>query len=587
MLPRRFTQSKAASGFMAALLVSAPFIAKLSVEGLTPDAYWFILIQPVFILMSLSRERGFLFTATTGASFLSSFNGNPTILAIASSAAFLGFLAFYVKNRGDVKKTVTLTLLFYTPLYIVNPYSLVPLATIVAGFTVCLLRESARIGRSRVEVRQVEKTVYVGAHVNYLVTIKCPGFFEYKVFTDRNEVRSGSGVNRVELELAVKALKVGVNKANVEVVVRDGKGLASTVHGPYVLEYTVIIKATQLLKEAEKILREYARYIVVPRILVVRLGGGGAGEYEAGRGPAQGGLGYGSTGEGFSGGEKGVGIEGGEILKEQFALSPGLDTRDSAVMQSEGEVVESSSNTSTWGKQYLQSRFYLATKMMREVAEYVSKIIAQSRIGDYMGVREYAPGDNPHLIHWKRSLRLELEESLYIRLFTSEVEGGGGRGLGERIVYLDLAAANPLELDLLVTTAYGELISGLRGNGGLTNIHFFVKIPGEELYYIPGRIIDVLAAFNNIIRKHSVKALYDYSTWSRMRTIKLGEATGFVGELEDYYKGLATGLVEVFKSKAGGVKSVTMIFSKSLAYKYGVIAAVLRDSGFFVNLPGG
>ncbi len=586
MLLGQFTRSKAVKGFTAVLLVSAPFIARLGVEGLTLDAHWYIAVLPVFILMALSRDSRLLFAAATGASFLSSFNGNPVILIAASTTAFLGFLTLYAKDRGSIRKTVAVTLFFYTPVLIVNPYSLVPLTAVVACFTACLLRESARVGRSRVEVKQAGKTVYAGGQVNYHVSIKCPGFFQYRVLADGREVESGSAVNQADLELAIKALKVGVNETFVQVVVSDGKGLASTVHGPFVLQYTVMVKAVQLLREAERILKEYARYIATPRILVVRLEkGGGAGEYGAGEHLVPDELGHGSLGRGLTGGGEGPGT-GGEDLEEQASLPAGLDTLYLGTMQHGNEETEPSSKASIMGKQRLRSRFLLAAKMMREVAEYVSKMLAQSYTGDYAGAREYSPGDNPYLIHWKKSLKLELEESLFIKLFTKEAEGGGGRGLGEKIVYSDLTAANPVELDLLVTATYVELLSGLRGNGGLSSVHFFVKIPGEELYYIHGGILDVLAAFNSIFRKHGVKALHDYSTWSRTRTIKLGEATGFVGELEDYYKGIGAGLADAFKSRAPGVRNVTLIFSKPLAYKYGVVATVLRDNGYFVNLPG-
>jgi uncharacterized protein (DUF58 family) len=219
---------------------------------------------------------------------------------------------------------------------------------------------------------------------------------------------------------------------------------------------------------------------------------------------------------------------------------------------------------------------------VKAVEATIARIVAKAYVGEYVGVREYIPGDNPKTIHWKKSFRRELVEDLYVKVFSSQPEEGGG-GRGVRIVYADLASTSPSELDMLISTVYSLLLRELESGKPFTTIHLFIAIPGEGLHHIYGKLVDVVAALNTLIAKYGVRALYDYETWRRTRTIVLGEAQGFISQLEEYYKALGLAVADAVKNEVGVGGPITLIHSNALAYKYAVVARILRDSGFIVS----
>jgi len=218
-------------------------------------------------------------------------------------------------------------------------------------------------------------------------------------------------------------------------------------------------------------------------------------------------------------------------------------------------------------------------RLIREVEAKVSHHTSTGYFGEYMGIREYKPGDNPRAIYWKKSLKRESLEDLYVKVYAKE---SANISSGARVLLADLTATNPIELDVLLSALYGELLSEISRERPLTQVHLFVKIPGEEPLYISGKVVDVVVALNTIIQKHNIKALYNYETWRRSRTIRLGESTGFISGLENYYRALGLAFAEVVKSRVGRKAAIQLIYSNALAYKYSIISQVLKDSGFMV-----
>jgi hypothetical protein len=178
-------------------------------------------------------------------------------------------------------------------------------------------------------------------------------------------------------------------------------------------------------------------------------------------------------------------------------------------------------------------------------------------------------------------LRRELLEDLYVKIYSAEQVGGGG-GAGTRVILADLTAVNPIELDTLLSALYGELLYELAGEKPLTRVHLFLKIPGEELIYVSGKVVDVVVALNTIIQEYDVRSLYNYETWGRTRSIKLGESVGFISELENYYRAIGLAIAEVLRSNTGGKTAVQLIHSNAMGYKYAIVKRTLRDAGFMV-----
>jgi hypothetical protein len=80
--------------------------------------------------------------------------------------------------------------------------------------------------------------------------------------------------------------------------------------------------------------------------------------------------------------------------------------------------------------------------LMGKIQAAISYYASKAQRGDYSGVREYEPGDNPKMIHWKKSLRRELLEDLYVKIYSAEQVGGGG-GAGTRVILADLTGSKP------------------------------------------------------------------------------------------------------------------------------------------------
>lgn len=412
----------------------------------------------------------------------------------------LGFLVLYLESSTSILSNILISLVAFTPVYIVIPLSLIPILTIIVLVVVLSIREYLRLGRSNVEVFLDSKVAYLGDLVKYRVIITCPGLFKYSVLDEDKSVVRGLATSRVTLDLTFRGDYLGVNERNISVLIEDVRGFARLVHGPYTLSFRVLARISGLLKRAEKLIEKYAMYLSTPR-----------------------------------------------ILKVSFE-----------------------SLTTSWT---------IPLRLIREVEIEASRFTSRAYFGEYMGIREYEPGDNPRAIYWKKSLRREFLKDLYVKVYARE---STSTSKGARVILADLTATNPVELDVLLSALYGELLSEVSREKPLIQVHLFIKIPGEELLYISGKVIDVVVALNAIIQKHDVKALYNYETWRRARIIKLGESIGLISDLENYYRALGLALVEIIKSKVGRRTTVQLIYSNALAYKYTIISQALKDSGFIV-----
>lgn len=547
------------------LLLLALIIASVLVKALLGGVGIHIFVYILIVVLIAVGKPWHALISATAFSTVYTLNGELLELFLASTSSLLGFLVLYAEGRSGTPRLALASLLLFTPIYIVNPRALIPVATIASSMLIAVAREYMRLGKSYVELRRCSKTVYIGEATSYEVVIKCPGLFKYTVLESGRSIAFGKAIDGAEVDLLVKASHLGAGSSSISVVIEDIRGLARVTHGPYTLSYTVLARASAFMKRAEKVLEKYVAYLAVPRVVKLLIGFPGLGEVGGTR-PA----GIGAVGTaGMGAGVRGLGLETQPLKAQAVGTAVGVGV---------GGVGRSAPAEEK--KSFV--RRAPAIHIVKAVEATIARIAARAYVGEYVGVREYIPGDNPKTIHWKKSFRRELVEDLYVKVFSSQPEEGGG-GRGVRIVYADLASTSPSELDMLISTVYSLLLRELESGKPFTTIHLFIAIPGEGLHHIYGRLVDVVAALNTLIVKYGVRALYDYETWRRTRTIVLGEAQGFISQLEEYYKALGLAVADAVKNEVGVGGPITLIHSNALAYKYAVVARILRDSGFIVS----
>jgi hypothetical protein len=487
------------------------------------------------------------------------------VMAVVIST--LGLTLQYVVSRREFPKVVVACLVAFTPIYIVKPHSIICAVAIAASTALLALKATVDLGRAKVEVREVERLVHLGDYAKYKVSIESPVPIYYEVFEGDTVVHRGGPAREVNVVLEKAAEHVGQVSVAVVVYVEHFKGLAKLSHGPFNLTFNAIPRAAVMIKRAEHVLRKYAEYLTIPRVVRYEVSPSGVGGTPGVEAPGVGGrglYGLGSLGASIGGSTTSIGV-----------VPPSRREREER-----GEVAVEASQALTPHEITIWHR--IATELMRSVRAYISRIKAKSLVGEYAGVREFEPGDSLKMIHWKKSLRRDDIEELFVKVFQSEesVEGGGG---GVSVFFADLVCTSHVDLDVVLTALYAKLLRGVERGGALQEVHLFVKPPGSVVYYFSGKVVDVLAALNTLTLKGLVTPLYDYESWGRERRVVLGSSRGFIRELEEYYRALGLAIAELIKIRVGERKRVVLIHSKAHAYKYALVADTLRSLGFVVS----
>lgn len=536
-------------------------IMRVYYEGFT-SAY--SLIYALFTIPVLLGDSILVFLLSLAVSFITASLESTALLLLSTIVALLGLIVLYWETSGKVFNIAVASLLASTPIYIATPISLVPALSTGGVLLLFTIREYLRLGRSAVEVYAERSTIYIGEPVKYRVVASCPGSFRYTVLEESKSVSSGVASRGITLEIPSRVEHLGVIEKNIRVILEDTRGFARVTYGPYTITYKILARASGLIKRAEKLVEKYAEYLSTPRVVKITLGHG----FEGSIGETASTLGVGPRGTGDLGSRVAGRGEEATVIKQS---TQGIESTSKTVEEPSKSRVESG----------LELKQAIMKALVGKIQVAISYYASKAQRGDYSGVREYEPGDNPKLIHWKKSLRRELLEDLYVKIYSAEHAGGGG-GAGTRIILADLTATNPVELDTLLSALYGELLYELTSEKPLTRVHLFLKIPGEELIHVSGKVVDVVVALNTIIQEYDVRALYNYETWGRTRSIKLGESIGFISELENYYRAFGLAIAEVLRSNTGGKTAVQLIHSNSLGYKYAIVKRTLRDAGFMI-----
>ncbi|MEM4614865.1 MAG: DUF58 domain-containing protein [Desulfurococcaceae archaeon] len=563
--------SKDALYALLVLLESACFAMLFATYGY-PGLALLLAVVP----LALRKHRVLYISVLTSGFVLIALVNNVYAYIVSILMALVGS-SYYILNcrEGSEVKTIHAVLLIYTPLYVISPRTAVPAMASSLVYLIHLLREYLRLGKSHVYLFALNPAVHLNENADIALEVKCPGRFKYMVQVDDSTYPVKEGTDGVFDVIRVRATRLGVVRHVVKVILLDFRGLAKVVHGPYILEYAVMPKFPELVRQVERILRRYAEYVTVPLISIITLQPGL--DKEAG---------------GVGGMGQAMGVEGAtHAVSDTTTKSKEYPAKAMGGIEAPGKVAvghyAETASTQPRATQGALKHFEVkvAWRAPRKILERTIQVV-KAYVGEYIGVRNYQPGDSVRLIHWKKSFRKEDVLDLAVKVYSSgemEKRSTGGR----LIVLADLTATSPEELDLLLQTLYSQLLSVIRDSGrALSELYLYLVTPRNETYFLKGKVVDILSALNALILEERYTSLYNYSSWPRINPPVKGKATGLLEQLVEYYRSYGHALVRDLNSWGLEKGSIILIHSKALGFKYYVIAAVLKEHGFAAITPG-
>ncbi|MDW8083037.1 MAG: DUF58 domain-containing protein [Sulfolobales archaeon] len=464
---------------------------------------------------------------------------SPAVYVLSSLVAVLAVVHLYRSESRGILKSALVPTVVASPIYVATPRTALVASASLLALLAILAREYLRVSKSRVEFGRVSASTYLGSTVDVPIKISCPGLFKYRVEVGGGKVSEGVGSGEVLVSVPIAATTLGLSRRTVRVRVSDIKDIASVDHKPVVVELRTQMRVSEAVRRAEAVLKKFAAYISVPVVLVAELRGVGPG---SGSGTGAGRVFGGAGGEGAG------------------QLAPSSDDRR-------------------------EFRVELRWRTPAKLLEKLSGAL-KSLIGEYLGVREYQPGDSPRSIHWKKSLRTESVENIVVKVFGSEeiekVSGGG-----EVAILADLAAPNPVELDALLQAVYSTVLAAVgRGGDAFSQVYLYIELPNDKLYFIAGKAIDVLHGLNTILLSEKVETYHNYESWNRVEAPIVGEPRGILKDLANYYAALGNQLARDLEER--GIKKgtvVQLLFSKTSVFKFYYVSTSLRRAGYVVTIP--
>ncbi|MEB3845475.1 MAG: DUF58 domain-containing protein [Desulfurococcales archaeon] len=150
----------------------------------------------------------------------------------------------------------------------------------------------------------------------------------------------------------------------------------------------------------------------------------------------------------------------------------------------------------------------LIAGIIREYLEGLGEL--EARIGDYMGVREYVPGDDPRNIHWKRSLSIQ-------RLTSKEYATPGGSGSsswsagrGGLFLLACMECSWSTDLDYLLTRILSVLVNQSERN---PESRFTLLLHTEsKTLILDGTVMAVLELLYRTLRENPLELKYEYQS---------------------------------------------------------------------------
>lgn len=507
------------------------------------------------------------------------------ILLLSAYSVLLGVLAQYlITEDTEFIASVMMPVLLLAPVYIIAPFTLIYPLTSMITLLIVALKAYITLSKTKVEILQTKFLAKVGEVIEIPVKIACPSKFSYTIHIDEVQYTRGTSDDIAESLVKIPVTVLGFQRRVLSVSIRDLRGLARIEPAPVTIEITALPRLAEVLRKVEDIVKRYATYLGVPIILKgsIRIANVGLQSYSIETGLHGSSLGsLLETSSEHQGGTASFSSEYFHIHGDTGGIGHKQIAHDSDL---EAYALTKGSITRRARDDILQARSRIEWRRPLRVIERVAEK-AKSHVGEYLGVREYQPGDNPRAIHWKKSLKTSDRDDIVVKVYGSESIDRGPGG-GDFVIFADLVTPSPRELDLILHAVYSILLEALKSPKDLgVNAYVYLVLPRGTVYFLNGKVLDVISALDTILMEDEVRAMYDYDPYPRNRILEVA-STGFLKSLQEYYTSLGTLLIrELIDRKIPKQTTIYMLFSRALIYKYSVISAVLEKAGYRVSLP--
>lgn len=470
--------------------------------------------------------------------------------AICSALIVLGVFG----SRGKKKATESIIVAAsHTPLYIYATPSLLNGLSVALVILWKYVSSYAAVSTAKSRIRREVYEATPGTPIEIDIELEARSILNWRAYVDSVEVARLENVDRGVVRFSLVERYIGERRRRLSVTACDPWGFYRRKIAQVDIVVKVVPRLGELLRRVERLLARYASTILPPEIyravpifpakLLSATGGSGVSL----------GTGAGTTVEGRY-------LE--EVLAKNMSVGEEVGSEIKRGIEGAGEVL---------GVAMVWLPF---TRLYSAIEELIG---ALSHYGEYVGARDYYPGDSLRRIHWKKSVSLN---KLVVKEYSRSAGGQGREGAVNTLV-VDWVSTNPVDLDQVVGTTLELLLTF----PPTKNCLMILTTQSGNLYLITGRTVDVLSAVYLLAKNETPLPYYDYRLEKHISTTYIVRGGRVLEQLYEYYEALANMVLKtLLDNGATPGTSIAMVYNPPTSAKYSIIALRLSSGGYFVNV---
>jgi len=238
----------------------------------------------------------------------------------------------------------------------------------------------------------------------------------------------------------------------------------------------------------------------------------------------------------------------------------------------------------------LAIKFLKSVEAQMKLQTSLQRSPRRSRIGEYIGARDYAPGDAFKNIHWKKTIS---RGSIVIKEYSSSdaIPRPSRASKLQPIIIADLFAVSHIELDRILFTLLGVLAAALKKSPS-TELALIIVV-GKKALSVKGRSIDILYHFYKALEKSMPKIIYPYK--ASIKPADLRQIDHMIKSKKKpkphsvilaANKKFASKLVQILiQNNLTPPKPYTVVYSGALSFRYNLLRRELEEIGYTFIQP--